>query len=186
MKIIAFTGVANTGKTTALEVMEKILKKDHPELRYKILGENAMKYISQHGWHTVDRNALQNRNGREEQKRLDTLLARRQQKKYDVVIVDRTYVDGVIYTMRNTLLELNVSNEVYITDRKYIQLSKKLYDTVIYFHTPILQDMIMQETNHPSFNKIFWASISLHYEEKLIEFANCIAFEKQLGQLKLW
>lgn len=166
--------------------MERILKQDHPELRYKILWENAMKYISQHGWHTVDRNELQQWNGKQEQLRLEQLSIRKQNNTYDVVIVDRTYVDGLIYTMRNMLIELNVSNDIYMTDRKYIQMSKELYDTVIYFHTPILQDMIMQETNHPSFNKIFAASIQLHYEEQLIQFANCIAFEKQLPQMKLW
>lgn len=49
MKIIAFSGNSNTGKTTAIHFLRDFLLARNPELRIQLFHESAREYIEAHG-----------------------------------------------------------------------------------------------------------------------------------------
>lgn len=176
MKVIVFSWVGNTGKTSAIDLLRSSFLEKDPNARILVLHETAIEYISKIWLESVDRKKMQAHIAQTEKERIDFLVEMKRIDHYDYVLVDRTYVDGLLYTYWNVLLWHSADMNYYITDKDYKKISKDLYDHIIFFSQPIKPDLLFQDYNHQEFGEIFYQTIQFIYWEKVLLLDNSIQF----------
>ncbi len=181
-KIIAFSGNSNTGKTSAINYLKDHYGTLHPELKIHLLGETAREYIELHNWVVDDVHAFEEYIIAREQERLAELKSIKENNTYDLVFIDRTSLDAIIYSYRN-LINGDLHRIDYVQDYDPIlKLSKSLYDNVVFFTTPIKVDSRFPIYNNEHINAIFEHSIRYYYDPKVIVYTNNIFFQDNIQQ----
>lgn len=180
MRVIAFSWVWNTGKTSAMSTIQEAIRFKNTNARVMILPETAMEYIMKVGLQNVDRDAMQAYISEKEKNRLLDLKKWKDEDAYDYVIVDRTYMDGIVYTYWNILLWYPVNMNVYINDNEYRALSKEVYDHIVFFSQPIIPDLLFQDYNSEHFVSIFSETIRHMYGNKVFALENNVAFANNI------
>jgi len=180
-KIIVFSGNSNTGKTTAINFLYDTFTQRYPEKKVKKIHESARIYIDQHGGGNIeDVHEFERFIINEETKRLKDLAKIKQQHEYDLIFIDRTWLDAVIYSYRN-LINGNITWIDYVSNYHEILVQgRELYDHVIFFTTPIKQDNRFPIYNNEHINAVFEHSIRFWYGEKVIVYTNNIFFQDNL------
>lgn len=147
----------------------------------KKIEESARVYINQHGGGPIDDvHAFETFIIQEEIKRLQELATIKEQQTYDLIFIDRTGLDAVIYSYRN-LINGNISRIDYVANYHNILLQgRELYDRVIFFTTPIKEDSRFPIYNNEHINAVFEHSIRFRYGEKVIIYTNNIFFQDNL------
>lgn len=98
----------------------------------------------------------------------------------DLIFIDRTTLDPVIYSYRN-LVNGNISNIDYLQDYfPLLTLSKQLYDHVVFFTTPIKVDTRFPIYNNEHINKVFEHTVRWRYDDKVIIYTNNIFFQDNI------
>ncbi|MDR0859762.1 MAG: AAA family ATPase [Candidatus Peribacteria bacterium] len=133
-KVIAFSGIHNTGKTTAINTLRDFLIQEGKLVM--VLQESARLF---HKFLHSDPMMLQSSVNKMELSRLDYLHSLKSQNIFDYIIVDRTPKDNIAYT-------------------KFLQQTGKLdpdflsadtdvcpYDTIIFYTTPIHESLWSEE-----------------------------------------
>jgi hypothetical protein len=181
MKIIAFSGNSNTGKTTAIHFLRDFLLARNPEVRIQLFQESAREYILAHGgggidnMHDFERYIFQC-----ETKRIAELIEAKEKQSYDYAFIDRTTLDCFIYSYRNLVHgDLEVIDYTHGSTALLAQ-SKEVYDHVVFFTTPIKKDSRFDIYNNDHINAIFEHSIHSLYKEKVITYTNNMFFQDNL------
>lgn len=182
MKIIVFSGNANTGKTTALEVCKQQLLKNNAKANIKIFEETARIYLNTHTA-PIDIYEFQKYIRTQEQLRLQELEHLKKTDTYDYVIIDRTILDGIIYSYRNMLQGKLTSIDFLNNQHHIIEKSRELYDHIIFFQKPFKTNIRFDSYNNPELNGIFEHSLLSFYGEKIMIYENNIYFQDNISQL---
>lgn len=186
-KIIAFSGNSNTGKSTAIHMLYEQFSARYPHKKIKIFDETARKYIDAHGWWAIaDVHDFETFIINEETKRLQELQEIRLHKSYDMVFIDRTGLDAIIYSYWN-LINGNISRIDYVPDyHTVLAQGRELYDHVVFFTTPIKVDNRFPIYNNEHINAVFEHSVRFRYGEKVITYTNNIFFQDNIESTIFW
>lgn len=158
----------------------------YPEKKIKIFDETARQYIDAHGWVIEDVHDFETFIIKQETDRLKELTHIKAQKSYDLVFIDRTGLDAIIYSYRN-LINGNISRIDYVENyHKILAQGKTLYDNVVFFTTPIKIDSRFAIYNNEHINAIFEHSIRFWYEHKVIIYPNNISFQDNIESTIFW
>ena len=144
MHIIVFSGVSRTGKSTAITTLAEKFQQQGKTV--KIYHETAQIFIDAHPGPIVDRYAFQRFIIDEEKRRIKELQKLKENNSYDIVLIDRTFVDAFVYIYR-AIIHGHINNPDLFEYPTEIAVSKKLYDTVIFFDTMIIQDKNFADYN---------------------------------------
>lgn len=177
MKVIAFSGNSNTGKSTAIQFLYDYMQKHSPDKKVLLMNESARTYIDQQGGVVDDVDAFQLYVYQQETKRLKRLQELRKSGEYDLVLIDRTAWDGMIYSYWNMMN--GTMGAIRFSDHPYngLAISKKLYDHVVFFTTPIKKDSRFDHYNNEYINQLFTLSITYFYGEKVLTYTNNVFFQ---------
>lgn len=181
-KIVSFSGNSNTGKTTAMYFVRDYYAQYHPEQRVLLLGESAREYIEAHGGMIDNQRNFQSHVFQKEIARLEYLADLRKTGEYDVVCIDRTTMDGMIYSYRNIISGYLGALDFTDDHHAMIAASKELYDHVIFFSTPIHIDSRFENYNNEHINAVFEHSIKRFYGDKVATYTNNIFFQDNREQ----
>ncbi len=181
MKIIAFSGNSNTGKTTAIHFLRDFLLARNPELRIQLFHESAREYIEAHGgWGIDDMHDFERYVFQCETKRIQELQDAKEKQRYDYAFIDRTTLDCFIYSYWNLVHgDLEVIDYTHGSTNLLAQ-SKEVYDHVVFFTTPIKKDSRFDIYNNEHINAIFQHSIHSLYQDKVITYTNNMFFQDNL------
>ncbi len=176
MKIIVFSGITNTGKSTAIRDLEiKFLKKGKT---VKIYGERSRTYLDTHNRETIDIYKLQKFISNGEKERLLELESYKRENKYDYILVDRTIVDSMVFVYRALINGTMVKADILDDVHSLIKRSREVYDNIIYFHEMIKPDTRSEGFNSKEFHNIFENTMKTAYGNKLLILRNNIYFDK--------
>jgi AAA domain len=186
-KIIAFSWNSNTGKSTAIHMLYEQFSHRYPNKKIKIFEETAREYIDAHGWWMIDDvHDFETYIINQETKRLEELKLIKETKSHDLVFIDRTGLDAIIYSYRN-LINGNIARIDYVENyHSVLQSWKQLYDFVVFFTTPIKIDRRFPIYNNEHINAIFEHSVRFWYEEKVITYTNNIFFQDNIESTIFW
>jgi len=173
MKIIAFSGLSRTGKTTA--VNELAIKYKSEWNSVLIYPEVAQIYLDKHD--TVDKYEFQKFIVEEEKKRLIELKRRKKLNDVDVILIDRTILDLFVYSYWRTI-------KGYINDWSFlsnmdwfINNSKELYDEIYFFDTMLIRDENFDDYNCEEIKNLFINTFKTVYWDKLEIYPNFKSFK---------
>gem|GEM_PF-3506853 len=177
MKIIVFSGITNTGKSTAIHNLETQILKAGKTV--KIYGEHARIYLDIHGRETIDIYKLQEFISNGEKERLLELESYKKEDKYDYVLVDRTVVDSMVFVYR-ALINGTMNNADILNDiHSVIEKSRGIYDKIIYFYEMIKSDSRAEGFNSKEFHSIFENTMKATYGDKVEIVRNNIYLKKE-------
>ena len=173
MKLIAFTGVPNTGKTTIISELEKIFSRNwyqvkvYDELSSRIYGLMPNRYNNFQDY-TYYQEALYHL----ECARLLEILKDKKERKYDYIFIDRTWYDQHIFS--EWLLSINKCRYI---DKRDLWIDTDLYHHVVLFKNPITIDspFYCNDTFITKFN----VSIKSRYGGLVQEYNNAMWFLQQ-------
>jgi hypothetical protein len=114
---------------------------------------------------------------RQEVARLHEIERMARQDEYDLVFIDRTAMDGMIYSYRNIISGEMERMDFASNHYELISLSKQLYDHVVFFTTPIHIDKRFANYNNEHINAIFEHSIKWFYGDRVTTYTNNIFFQ---------
>lgn len=158
----------------------------YPEKKIKIFEETARVYIDAHGWVIDDVHDFETFIIKQESGRVEELMHIKESKSYDLVFIDRTGLDAVIYSYRN-LINGNIDRIDYVKNYSTILTTgKQLYDHVVFFTTPIKIDRRFPIYNNDHINAVFENSIRFFYEEKVMIYTNNIFFQDNIESTIFW
>jgi thymidylate kinase len=180
--IVAFSGNSNTGKTSAMRFVYDYYAEHHPEQKILLLGESAREYIEAHGGMIDNQRNFQSYVFQQEIARLDHLQQLRETDEYDIVCIDRTTMDGMIYSYWNMISGYLGAIDFVEDHYVLVERSKELYDQVIFFSTPIHVDRRFENYNNDHINAIFEHSIKWFYGDKVTTYTNNIFFQDNREQ----
>lgn len=180
-KVIAFSGNSNTGKTSAIHFLHDSFIKKDPSKKIKIFHETAREYIDTHGGGEIkDVHAFECFIIEQEIHRLREIQQIKKNNTYDLVFIDRTSLDPIIYSYRN-LINGNINRIDYVDNyQEVLTLSQSIYDHVVFFTTPIKIDNRFPIYNNDHINAIFEHSIRYRYSKNVIIYTNNIFFQDNL------
>jgi len=140
-KIIVFAGNSNTGKTSAIHYLKERYWALHPEIRIELMHETAREYIDAHWWGMIDDpHAMQTFVAWLEKKRVERMKEIKEKNLADLVFVDRTAMDCMVYTYWH-LINNNFSRVDFFDDyHQVLTDSRDVYDKIVFFTTPIKID----------------------------------------------
>ncbi|HCB51626.1 TPA: hypothetical protein DEP21_03560 [Patescibacteria group bacterium] len=156
--------MSRTGKTTAInEVGEYFVQKGN---RVKIYEETARIYLNNHQ-DPIDRQDMHKWIIQNEKERLNEISQLKEKNEFDIILIDRTFVDTIVYIYRNYLLgylsDISIINELNTS----VSLSNELYDDIVFFDEMIIQDDLFDDYNNPEMKAIFKYSIQKIYQQKI-------------------
>lgn len=177
MKIIVFSGVTNTGKSTAIRDLEiQILKLGKT---VKIYDERARIYLDSHSRKNIDIYKFQKFILEWEKERLLELENYKKEEKFDYVLIDRTVVDSMVFIYW-ALINWTLENGELLDDSyTIIEKSRGIYDKIIYFKEMIKSDSRSEGFNSKEFHNIFENTIKVSYKDKVDFIRNNIYLEKE-------
>jgi hypothetical protein len=147
--------------------------------KVKVFGETAQIYIDNHPGPIEDRYAFEHFIMEEEIKRLYEMQEIKATQQYDIALADRTFLDAFIYIYR-AIIHGYITNPDLLAHTKEIELSKELYDVVIFFDTMIKPDNNFADYNEMDINAIFKHTMQSIYSEKLVYYPNNSEFKKDI------
>ena len=152
--IKAFTWVGNTGKSTTIE---------------KLDGVKYWEIAREHFDKLDNIKEFQKAILEDEKKRLFELLTYTD--RIDV-IVDRTFVDNLIY-LYYSIITGNIEDEFDFGElSSFIEKSVELYDEVILFTEPLKENTQFKQYNDPTLNELFITTIKKVYWDKVKQYKN--------------
>ena len=158
----------------------------YPDKKIKIFDETARQYIDAHGWVIEDVHDFETFIIKQETERLQELTHIKETQSYDLVFIDRTWLDAIIYSYRN-LINGNISRIDYVENyHEILAQGKALYDNVVFFTTPIKIDSRFAIYNNEHINAIFEHSIRFWYAHKVIIYPNNISFQDNIESTIFW
>ena len=158
MKVYAYTWPWNTGKTTAIEwggdliwVKDTIIDNGRDVIYFPEIARNMFELLEyDEEWEVSNTTNFQKEIRKAEQERLFILDETLDSNSDDVVLIDRTYHDNVLYNKRNRNMWLST-----LSDDKFKDFSHELYDTIILFTEPRKNNRRMSYYNDDLFNTMF-------------------------------
>lgn len=180
-KIIVFAWNSNTWKTTAIHYLKERYGKLHPDIRIELMNETAREYIDAHWWWLVeDVHAMQVFIAGLEKKRIERMKEIKEKNLADLVFVDRTAMDCMVYTYWN-LVNNNLNRVDFFDDyHKVLCDSRDVYDKIVFFTTPIKIDNRFPIYNNEHINKVFEHTFKYFYGDKVITYTNNIFFQDNI------
>lgn len=172
-KIIAFSWIANTGKSYIINELSK-------NVNSKIYKEIARKHFNILNEQWIKK--FQEKILEEEKIRLFNLLTNVENKN---IFIDRTFIDNLIYTFWG-MFQGNI-NKIDLGDdiQKYINLSIDIYDEVILFTEALKEtkNAPLPNTNDDIFNQLFIYGIQSIYKDKVKIYKNSEDYIEQNKEL---
>lgn len=182
MKTIVFAGSSRTGKTSAINLLEKKLLELNPNARIKIYDEMAIKYIKQQDWEEVNTYELEKYVIWQDKIRLENLQEYKKNNEYDYVLIDRTFVDSVVYVYWHILLGKTTNADILSDLYEYMDLSRQVYDLVISFYQPMKKDELLTFLNNHNLDMLFRYTMQYFYADKVVSLPNMIEFQKDIDK----
>ncbi len=181
-KIIAFSGNSNTWKTSAIHYLKDHYGAKHPDLKIHLLHETAREFINENGgWIVEDVHAFEKYIIDQEIKRMETLEKIKKDQLYDLVFIDRTAMDPIIYSYWN-MVNGSLDRIDFVDNfQDILQRSKIVYDHVVFFTTPIKIDNRFPIYNNEHINAIFEHTIRYWYKEIVLVYTNNIYFQDNVA-----
>jgi len=177
MEIIVFSGITNTGKSTAIRDLETQILKAGKTV--KIYDERSRIYLDSHSRKNIDIYKLQKFILEWEKERLQELEFYKKEKKFDYILVDRTATDGMVFIYW-ALINWTLKNAELLDDsHSIIEKSREIYDKIIYFYEMIKTDSRAEGFNSKEFHNIFENTIKTAYKDKVNFIRNNIYLEKE-------
>ena len=152
---------------------------EQQEKTVKVFNETAQMYIDNHPGPIEDRYAFEYFIMEEEIKRIYEIQEIKKTQQYDIVLVDRTFLDAFVYIYR-AIIHGHITNSDLLTHIKEIELSKELYDEIVFFDTMIKPDQNFADYNEIDINAIFKHTMQSIYEKKIIYYPNNSEFKKEI------
>lgn len=177
MHIIAFSWSSRTGKTTAIATMKELFEQQGKTV--KVFGETAQIYIDNHPGPIEDRYAFEHFIMDEEMKRLYEMQEIKTTQQYDIILADRTFLDAFVYIYR-AIVHGHITNPDILWHTKELELSKELYDIVVFFDTMITPDKNFADYNETDINAIFKHTMQSIYGEKVVHYTNNKQFQNDI------
>jgi hypothetical protein len=175
MHIIAFSWSSRTGKSTAIATMKALFEQQGKKV--KVFGETAQIYIDRHPGPIEDRYAFEHFIMEEEIKRLYEMKEIKATQEYDIALADRTFLDAFVYIYR-AIIHGHITNPDLLSHTKEIELSKDIYDVIVFFDTMIKPDKNFVDYNEMNINAIFKHTMESIYGEKIAYYPNNTEFQK--------
>gem|GEM_PF-2767044 len=147
----------------------------------KVFGETAQIYIDNHPGPIENRYAFEYFIMEEEIKRIYEMQEMKKTQQYDIMLVDRTFLDAFVYIYR-AIVHGHITNPDLLSHTKEIKLSKELYDVVVFFDTMIKPDKNFADYNEEDINAIFKHTMQSIYSKKLVHYANNSEFKKDIDR----
>jgi len=142
------------------------------------MNETAREYIDANWWGKVDDvHAMQVFIAGLEKKRIERMKEIKEKNLADLVFVDRTAMDCMVYTYWN-LINNNLNKVDFFEEyHQVLTDSRDVYDKIVFFTTPIKIDNRFPIYNNEHINKVFEHSFKFFYGEKVITYTNNIFFQ---------
>lgn len=177
MYVIAFSWSSRTGKSTAIQTLNKIFQQQKKTV--KIFPETAQIYIDANPGPITNRYAFEQFIVEEEIKRIAEIQEIKEKNTYDIVLIDRTFLDMFVYIYR-CIIHGSITNADLLSHTPEIEVSKTLYDIVVFFDTMIIPDENFSDYNNVDIDWMFKHSLHCIYNEKLVYYTNNIELEKDI------
>jgi len=177
MKIIAFSWSSRTGKSTAITTMKELFEKQGKKV--KVFWETAQMYIDAHDWKIEDRYDFERFIVEKEIERIYEIKNIKEKQQYDIVLIDRAFLDVLVYIYRS-IINRYINNADILSHTTEIEISKELYDIVVFFDTMLIPDKNFADYNNKDINAIFRHSMQSVYGDKLLQYPNNKEFEKDI------
>jgi len=94
-------------------------------------------------------------------------------------LIDRAFLDVLVYIYRS-IINRYINNADILSHTTEIEISKELYDIVVFFDTMLIPDKNFADYNNKDINAIFRHSMQSVYGDKLLQYPNNKEFEKDI------
>lgn len=178
MHIIVFAWPSRTGKTTTIQTLAQRFSEEG--MRVCVFEETAQKYLDQYKGEQIDRYAMQRYIADQEMARINDLQSIKNAGQYDIVLVDRTIADMFVYIYWAIIHGWITNGDVLSNVDKELEISKNIYDTIIYFDKMLIEDKAFADYNNPKLNAIFSATLLQIYGSKIQSYTSKLEFEKDI------
>jgi len=172
MKVIEFAGMPRAGKTTAIEVMESLMKKDGAKVR--LIYEGAR--IS-----PLDKSDRYNYNAWSFHNTINRVLEARLDN-YDFILIDRGVFDHVAFLKA---IESQCAGRDMISTEKYYLNFLNLQDQEILFTVDVEEAIRRERKNKPVLGRVFEHDFLDNLSRAYYETANLFEVTKKREAIKL-
>lgn len=174
MKIIAFSWLTNTGKSTEINwdkirdsIANEIENDGRRCLVYNETARDLFELLPNESNEIQDLTVFQTAIRAKEQARLVELQNRKDAGGDYTVLVDRPYNDSVLFNKYNRIIWLSD-----LQDWHFVDYSQDIYDLVVLFTEPYKDNWRLEQYNNDKFESIFISWTIEKYGDKVLQFKN--------------